>query len=215
MDSGSTTDGRRLECDKAFSLGEGEGLGYYSRALRVTCPDMHYERKTLGWGEVTPTEPIEHTVFTGRWPRDYIGTTLGLNLLSDRFFEVLTENGFTGWSTYPVRITLKDGSELGGYSGLAVTGRSGPLDDDLGEEVIDAPKSPEGRPVRKLRGACFDPESWDGSDLFTPRGTLIVAMTEEVKDVLVAANLTNIEFKRLSERMRSWPEGREHHLPLE
>jgi hypothetical protein len=134
-----------------------------------------------------------------------IGTTYGLPVLvSERFLDVLREHGFTGWTTFPVRVFLHDGSELKGYSGFAVTGRAGPIDDSLSEEVILPPLVPSGRARPGLRGACFAPESWDGSDFFACGDSSAITVTETVRQALEAARLSNVAFKRLSEIERIW-----------
>jgi hypothetical protein len=101
-------------------------------------------------------------------------------------------------------VVLKDGSELPGYHGLAVTGRCGPIDDSLSDEVVLPPPVPRGRARRALRGICFDSATWDGSDVFTPEGYTASFVVERVKTAVEAAGITNVEFARLSETNRIW-----------
>lgn len=63
---------------------------------------------------------------------------------------------------------------------------------------------PGGRSRRGLRGICFAPESWDGSDIFTPDGTASSFVVGRVKHVLEDAAVTNVAFQRLSEIERIW-----------
>lgn len=135
-----------------------------------------------------------------------IGTAyVTLTLVSERFLAVLRQHNFAGWTTFPVRVVLsEDGRELGGYHGLAVTGRAGPIDDSLSEEVVIPPPVPEGRASPGLRGLCFPPESWDGSDIFTADNEAAIFVVEPVKAALEAAGVTNIDFQRLSEIERTW-----------
>lgn len=94
--------------------------------------------------------PIELVEDSGRIPCDLIGTTaVVLMLVSSRFVAVLEENRFTGWVTFPVRIHLRDGTEVPGYRGLAVTGRAGPIDDTLSSASYDCPTLRQGRAVRR------------------------------------------------------------------
>jgi hypothetical protein len=94
---------------------------------------------------------------------------------------------------------------LNGYSGIAVTGRCGPIDDRLSEEVTLGPPAPHGRARRGLRGLCFPPDSWDGNDFFTSEaGGAWIFVVQRVKDALEKAQLRNVEFQRLSEIERIW-----------
>lgn len=99
---------------------------------------------------------------------------------------------------------LDEGSELDGYHGFAVIGRAGPIDDSLSEEVVLPPPAPQGRARRALRGACFPPESWDGSDVFACGESSAITVTEAVKEALEEAQISNVAFKRLSEIERTW-----------
>ena len=156
--------------------------------------------------EVQPSEPIEFVRAGGRKPHDMIGTTrAALKLVSDRFLEVLREHGFSGWATFPARVVLDGEHELGGYHGFAVAGRCGPIDDRLSEEVTLPPPVPEGRPTPGLRGLCFQPETWDGSDFFASEaGGAMIFVVERVKDAFEHAGLTNVAFERLTEIERLW-----------
>lgn len=197
----------RLECSQAFDLGEGyEGLGPRGRALRVRSRELLHNSVEIARAEEHPPEPIEFVRDEGRKPHDLIGTTYGRPLLvSERFLEVLRGHGFSGWTTFPVRVFLDDGSELEGYEGLAVTGRCGAIDDSLSEEMILPAPVPGGRARPGLRGLCFPPESWDGSDIFTSEaGGAAIFVVERVKEALEHAGVTNVAFERLSEIGRIW-----------
>jgi hypothetical protein len=197
---------RQLECSDAFMLGEGyEGLGPRARALRVRSRDLLENDFALARGEERPLEPIEFIRDQGGAPCDVVGTTYAtLTLVSKRFLDALREHGFTGWTTFPVRIFLEKGSELEGYHGLAVTGRCGPIDDTLSEEIIVPPSVPGGRAGPGLRGLCFEPSSWDGSDVFTAAGYAGIFVVKAVKRVLEEVGITNVDFERLPEIERIW-----------
>lgn len=45
----------------------------------------------------------------------------------------------------------------------------------------------------------FWPETWDGSDLFSPEGSRLVIVTQAVCDALVKAKVTNARMKRITE----------------
>jgi hypothetical protein len=198
---------RSLDCSEAWSLHEGpEGLGYRTMALRADPPDSLTldEAAALHQGRLRPESPIEFVQHEGREPMDLLGTTIGLTLISDAFHDVLSDASFSGWTTFPVRVVLDDGSELRGYHGLAITGRCGQIDDSLCEEVVLPPPVPGGRARRGIRGLCFRPESWDGSDLFAPPDSSYLWVGDTVRVAVERAGMTNVRFQRLSEIERIW-----------
>jgi hypothetical protein len=187
---------RRLDPAEAFDVSEAFKRG----ALRVRSKELRRDAFALGRGEVRPDEPVVFIRDEGRTARDLIGTTYAtVRLVSQRFIDVLAENGFTGWETFPVAVALDDGESLVGYHGLAVTGRCGAIEDRLSSSVELPPPVPGGRPAAGLRGLCFPPDTWDGSDVFTPRDRASIFITNEVMQALQAAKLTGLEFRRLSE----------------
>lgn len=197
---------RYLVCSEAFALNEGpEGLGARGSALRVTSRELLDDDFSLARGECRPSQPIEFVRDEGRTPHDVIGTTYAsLMLASERLVTVLDRNHFTGWTTFPVRVALDGGRELQGYRGLAVTGRCGAIDDSLSAEILLPPPVPGGRAGRALRGLCFPPASWDGSDVFTAEDYAGAFVVNRVKEALEAARVTNVEFSRLSTLERTW-----------
>jgi hypothetical protein len=173
--------------------------------LRVSGRDEIANYFALARGEDLPLEPLEFVRASGGKPHDLIGTTYAvLQLISPRLIALLEEHGFTGWTTYPAKILLDDGSEVEGYRGLAVTGRCGPIEDDLSERIMLRPPVPTGRSMPGLRGMCFRPDTWDGSDIFTPEGFAAVFVVERVKEALETAGITNITLERVSEIERTW-----------
>jgi hypothetical protein len=191
----------RLECWQAFNLAEAFEPG----ALRVKSRELVHGAFELARAELRPERPIDYVRDEGRTPHDLIGTTDAVvTLVSDRLIAILRAREFRGWTTFPVQIFLDDGSTLDGYLGLAVTGRSGPIDDRFSEDAIQPPPVSGGQPGRALRGLCFEPESWDGSDIFTPEGYAGRFVVEAVKNALEEAGVSNVEFRRLSEIERIW-----------
>jgi hypothetical protein len=148
-------------------------------------------------GEWRPAEPIGFEYHLGRTPKDLIGTSTASHrhLLSDRIIRTLSANKFTGWSTYPIRVTGKDGRQIEGYHGFAVTGRSGPPDRSRSQKTE---KFKEGSFV-EIRGLFFDENTWDGSDIFLcgPH----VCVTQVVYEAVTALRPTNIEFTPLDEAL--------------
>jgi hypothetical protein len=192
---------RRLECWQAFDLAEAFEPG----ALRVRSRELQHRAFELARAEFRPEGPIDYVRDEGHTPHDLIGTTdAAVTLVSSRLLAILDERKFSGWTTFRVQIFLDDGSTLGEYAGLAVTGRSGPIDDRFSKDVIQPPPVPGGQSGRALRGLCFEPESWDGHDIFTPEGYAGSFVVEAVKDALEEAAVSNVEFRRLSEIERIW-----------
>lgn len=187
-------------------MGEGEeGLGSGGRVLRVRSLELLHNDRALARGEERPVQPIAFVRDEGQTPCDLVGTTYAtLVIVSNRFLDVLREHHVSGWTTFPISLLAEDGSELNGFQGFAVTGRCGPIDDSLSEEALLPPPVPGGRSRRGLRGICFAPESWDGSDIFTPDGTASSFVVGRVKHVLEDAGVTNVAFQRLSEIERIW-----------
>jgi hypothetical protein len=196
-----------LECANAFALSEGrEGLGPTDRGLRVRSREPLQNDIAVAGAEHVPEEPIDFVRDEGSDAYDVIGTTYAsLLLVSGRFRDVLRGHGFTGWTTFAVRVFIDGGGALDGYSGIAITGRCWSIDDRLSEEVTLPPRVPHGRARRGLRGLCFPPDSWDGSDFFTSdAGGAWIFVVQRVKDTLEKAQLRNVKFQRLSEIERSW-----------
>jgi hypothetical protein len=153
----------------------------------------------LGRGEVAPARPIEFIRDSGGTAHDLVGTSYAtLHLASRRFIDVLSRARFTGWTTFPVDIYPDDEVRLDGYVGFGVTGRCGPIDDNLSESLELPPPVPGGRASAGLRGLLFDPRSWDGSDVFTPEDRSSVFVTTGVKVALEAAAVTGLEFRSIT-----------------
>lgn len=144
-------------------------------------------------GEVAVTEPLLFRRVGGSRPSDLISTTYSaLFLLSERVIDALSAHSFTGWRSLPV--VIHDGrAELGGYHGLAITGRSGPFDDSRSQRTILRPPR-GGTAMAGLRGVTFDTDTWDGSDIFMPDGSTATLVVDAVRKALVRIKATNIRF---------------------
>ena len=153
-------------------------------------------------GEVVPEEAVAVTHAMGEAiPQDVIWTTsVAFLVVSQRFIDILLDNRFTGWSTYPVEVYSKAGELLPGYFGFSVGGRCGPIEYEKSQVIYE--DMPGGR-VPSYKGLYFDPDSWDGSDFFMPsdRGGWKLTL-EPVKRALEKAKVRNIRFKRLDETVR-------------
>lgn len=154
----------------------------------------------LAHGDLQPDKPIQFSYHMGKRLTDFLSCGFPvISLVSERFIDTLKAGGFSGWRTFPVTILGKDKQEISGYSGLAITGRCGPLDNSRSERRTLPAKWPAVRPVPAWYGLYFDLSTWDGSDLFMPEGTGFIFVTEPAKSALEKAKLTNLHFTRLTE----------------
>ena len=153
--------------------------------------------RAIALGERVPRSTLRFTPAQGSRPKDMAATTWIVPfLLSPRFVEVLGD--FSGWRAHAAEIELRDGTRAD-YGALAVTGRSGPIDQERSERIKLPPAAPGGIAVPGLRGLLFDPASWDGSDVFTPEGSTFVFVSERVREAIEAARLTNVALERITE----------------
>jgi hypothetical protein len=153
--------------------------------------------------EMTPPSPVQARWFMGRKkPSDFIGTTLASPMLvSERVVTVLREEGFTGWRTYAVDLAGHDGAPIPGYHGFTVYGRCGPIDDT---KSVEMPTVLPGGIFPRWYGLYFDPDTWDGSDLFISEsyGTAIFVV-EDIKQAFHKAKVRNTEFTSIVDVSRS------------
>lgn len=118
-----------------------------------------------------------------RQPVDVIWTGIAAPvLISDRVVNLLSRARAGGWNTYEVALHGKGGEAIGGYHGyhgLSVHGRCGEIDNSRSVEV---PKVYPAGVFPVWRGLYFDPETWDGSELFMSAGSEgWVFVVDEVK----------------------------------
>jgi hypothetical protein len=150
-------------------------------------------------GDQQPEEPLTiHHEMGSRSICDVNWTTdATLRIISERVHDLLIREEVSGWGTFPVEV--QEDPEHN-WKGLAVLGRCGPLDRQAGEVVIeDFPAMS----VPRLKGLHFDPETWDGSDLFMPRDhTLWVFATQKVAAAFAKEKITNVQFRRADEILR-------------
>jgi hypothetical protein len=196
------------------SLSKREVQEYYGRfyvlgedfirgALRVQPVGNLRSPHELTRAERKPRRPVRFRHDEGSRPKDLIGATwASLCLVSDRVIAAL--EGFSGWTTYAVEISGRDGDEVSGYQGLAISGRCGPIDNSLTPKQLLPPAVPGGEAVEGRIGMLFEHGTWDGSDLFCTEPGSAVHMTEPVRDALVAAKVTNVDLERITEIRRLW-----------
>jgi len=103
-------------------------------------------------------------------------------LVSEHVRQQLSQHELTGWQTYEIEINdLKNK-----YFGFQVTGRSG--------EII--------RPKEKgfYTGINIDLKTWDGSDFFVPKDTMMVICTARTKTVLENMGIGNVNLTNIKEK---------------
>ena len=128
-------------------------------------------------------------------------------VISERFLNVLRENGYTGFEvseTAPRRGTVtKIGDPIKEkYYSLTVTGRCGLVCDMNGEPLPHCRKCGCRFPFTGLvaNGVSFDPDCYDESNIFVFENmSNIPIVSEKVKDVLINSKLTNLRFVPLTE----------------
>lgn len=153
-------------------------------------------------GESVPDNPVPIEYFMGRGvPSDVIFTASAYPIVvHKRVVDVLLDHRYRGWGTYPVRVTGKAGEYHPDYLGLTFNGRCGPPDDSRSEEFLEQMPA---RMAPRLRGLYFDPESWDGSDLFMSSARVgYQFVLGEVVQALKKAKVKNVEFEALTQVVR-------------
>src|SRR5581483_6494215 len=123
--------------------------------------------KQLWEGLLTPAGPVVFVRDEGSRLFDWVPTTHSVVVISPRVCEALNAASATGWRTFPIRVADVPASE--GYVGLSILGRA-QANWSLSEKI----ERPHQHDVPAWRGLFFDPESWDGSDLFLVSGQIVV-----------------------------------------
>jgi hypothetical protein len=117
---------------------------------------------------------------------------------SESLRRLLSEEGVSGWTTYPVELYDRKGNHLPGYQGIAVTGRECRRDRSRSQIVDKPPPAPGGQGRQVYRGLFFDESQWDGSDMFWVSEVGIV-VTEKLYRLFQRHKIRNVEFTPLSE----------------
>ena len=145
-----------------------------------------------------PERPLQLKWVEGARLVDFTGTTAGLPLLvSQRFVDTLRSQKITGWSTHSIELHGKHNEVIGGYYGLVVTGRCGPIQDERARPALV--RAPAGHMAKSWFGYYVDESSWDGSEIFVPENTSFTFVVGRVKRLLEAAKLTNITLTPVTE----------------
>ena len=176
--------------ENVYDLGDPLGREFRGK-ISLSVPDARAATRA----DLRPGRVQVHWAMGRRTPGDLIRTTSGAPLLvSDRVVELLKAGGYSGWSTYPVEVFGKDRLRIPGYHGLAVHGRCGAIEDDRSVKVDR--QFPAGV-FPMWKGLYFAPATWDGSDVFMPRGSDWIFVVAPVKQSLESAKVSNLECQRL------------------
>jgi hypothetical protein len=164
-------------------------------AVRLNLDRDPAELFTGAW---RPTAPVRIEIGGRGKPAQILWTEEpAVILFADAVTEALTRDALTGWAPYAVQLAWA-GVAADRYEGLAVLGRCGPIDWTRGEWVRTADE-----PGPSLKGLYFDESSWDGSDVFSPKDSFFVLVTERARACLSRHVGGSCRFVRLSEHLTS------------
>lgn len=185
-----------IDFSKLYSMEEAFKPGAFRPDVSDYCNLGRELLRQYQRAELRPPQPLQLGWAQGSRLVDFTGTTAVLpDVISDRFFDALHASGATGWTTYPIELRGRNEELIEGYCALAVTGRCGPRQDERSRIEIRA--VPSGKSCAFKVGWYFDETTWDGSDVFVPKGTSFVFVTDKVKRALEKAKVTNVKFTTL------------------
>lgn len=133
-------------------------------------------------------------------PRAIIASSLNLNLYHKDIISVFEKLGFTGWESYPVKIYKRNGDLIDGYHAFSIKGKCGKYDLSK-SKIINYTRDYGGNIVteKRYQGFYFNPDSWDGSDIFSMENKgWVNIVAEPVMRELIKFN-THLNYERLSE----------------
>ncbi|MBK9035208.1 MAG: hypothetical protein IPL61_28800 [Myxococcales bacterium] len=163
-----------------FSLGVAESRKHFTAALEIDAGDVSGVLR----GELEKGVTIARWHVGGERPDAIVATDcVVLLLLSSALVDALATHEITGWSTFPVELAGRRGEPMGAFYGLVVRGRCGAID----LKRSDPFRKP--MPVGTMgyrRGLYFEPESWDGADIFMAPEKGFIFVTERARGVIAA-----------------------------
>lgn len=177
--------------DEAFKKG----------AVRAEFPSSR--EHVSSWIVGTCSGNISLTQNSGRAFCDFVGTTLaGFYLFSNRVQDALKKERITGWHACPIDFKAFNGESIFQYAAIAITGRCGPLENERSKKVTRV--LPTARSSEEIWiGLYFREETWSGTDLFRPDGTMLTIATSRAREVIEGVGATNIRFRPLLEIERA------------
>lgn len=175
-----------------------------TRPLRLET-EVHSDFQTSeqAWqlfrGQLTLEEPLRLRAYMGGQTRDFLWTSFAfLACISSRTMKLLTNNGITGWSVFPVDIFGRKNEPLPDYHGFSVIGSVCHRDRSR-SQIIEKPATPYRRSYAVYRGLYFNESQWDGSDIFLVRRFGGIVVTERVYHLFLTAEISNVRFTPLPE----------------
>lgn len=143
--------------------------------------------------------PISFRQISGRkWIDILSPVSVSLHIVSDAFVQLMIDHNITGWAVFDVQITDKFGSQVNGYQGLSIKGKS----DSFvyhSADIIEKRQVKDGPLFKVYRGAEIEQSGWDGSDIFIPKDTISIVITEKFRNVLMNARISNLDLVSLKE----------------
>jgi hypothetical protein len=124
---------------------------------------------------------------------------VSLFLISDKMLNILKENNFSGWKTYPIRLYDRKNNEIYGYNGFSVIGKCEATTKYKRDSLFEKRLVPNGPLSTYYKGLYIDFTKWDGSDFFIPKGSLRIVITQNVRDIILKNKLTNINIRNIKD----------------
>ncbi len=173
---------------------------YLSSSFQVESTGRWEDDKKLIIGKYQGIKfPVIFNQVVGKKLLDILSTgILTLLLISNQLNELLKENHFTGWTTFPIILKDKKGNQIEGYQGFSVTGISG-RKIFTNSPIIETRYVPNGPIVKIYKGATVDLKKWDGSDFFVPEDTTEIIITKKVAKILERNKISNLSLGNLAE----------------
>jgi len=157
----------------------------------------------LAYGQKISSEAVVLNGYMGGPVADILWTGLPpMFCVSKKVIDLLEENHFTGWSTYPVEVSDRKGNKLPEYYGFAVTSYAGERDKSRSPIVEKDPITESGKKYSVYKGFYFDEAKWDGSDIFRVHPCWLI-VTQAVKDAFIKAKIRNVKFIALPDEETS------------
>ncbi|MBN1347232.1 MAG: hypothetical protein JXQ73_31365 [Phycisphaerae bacterium] len=165
-----------------YSLSVSGSQQFMEGSIEVEGLSVRDQEKTFR-GEVAPPDAIMLDSVGGHKLPDRLSAAF-LTGVSPRMLAVFESVAATGYTTVPIILRhAPTGCVIHGYSGLVVTGRGGPLDEERMQ-----PLKKSGDAIISCNGFYIFEDHWDGSDVFTIDGLgFNVWVTERVATALQKA----------------------------
>lgn len=186
------------ELAKFYFLGIGDNSGAYMCSMKT---HVNFSQLCeLARGVCRFKAPIHYSVTSGNTPYSVLssGSTF-LPLIHNDVFEGIACNGFTGWKLTGAYLENAQRNLAEEYSLLMVTGRSGPCDLTLSQEIDESESELVAVPgfSKKARGYIFDYDTWDGADFFVTGKSPLPIVTEQVVEFFKETEVTNVRFTNI------------------